>query len=92
MIKDILDREHVNTYSWPRLLTGRRESGVLRRMVLGAWMQAVNQVAGIDPTSYYMSYIFINALSMSELLSRVLAACGSVAYLMFACLAYLAIE
>lgn len=39
-----------------------------------------------------MSYIFINALGISELLSRILAACGSVDYLIFACLAYFWIE
>lgn len=39
-----------------------------------------------------MSYIFINALGISELLSRILAACGSVDYLVFACLAYFVIE
>jgi Na+/melibiose symporter-like transporter len=39
-----------------------------------------------------MSYIFINALGISPLLSRILAACGSVDYLIFACLAYFVIE
>ncbi|KAI6802946.1 general substrate transporter [Hortaea werneckii] len=92
VIKDILDREHMNTYSWWRLLSGRGPSGVLRRMILGAWMQAMNQISGINVTSYYMSYIFINALGISELLSRILAACGSVDYLIFACLAYFVIE
>ena len=46
-------------------------------------------MSGINVTSYYMSYIFINALGISTLLSRILAACGSVDYLIFACLAYL---
>lgn len=46
VIKDILDREHLNTYSWWQLLSGRGPSGVLRRMILGAWMQAMNQVSG----------------------------------------------
>ncbi|KAK5136393.1 hypothetical protein LTR08_003519 [Meristemomyces frigidus] len=92
IIKDILDREHLNTYSWRQLLSGRGPSGVLRRMILGAWMQAMNQVSGINVTSYYMSYIFINALGISELLARILAACGSVDYLIFACLAYFVIE
>lgn len=45
VIKDILDREHLNTYSWWALVTGRGPSGVLRRMLLGAWMQAMNQVS-----------------------------------------------
>lgn len=55
-------------------------------------MQAMNQISGINVTSYYMSFIFINALGISELLSRVLAAAGSVDYLVFACLAYFVIE
>lgn len=92
IIKDILDREHMNTYSWWELLSGRGPSGVLRRMILGAWMQAMNQISGINVTSYYMSYIFINALGISELLSRILAAAGSIDYLVFACFAYFVIE
>ncbi len=56
VIKEILDREHVTTYSWWQLLSGRGPSGVLRRMILGAWMQAMNQISGINITSYYMSY------------------------------------
>jgi MFS family permease len=39
-----------------------------------------------------MSFVFINELGISELLSRILAACGSVDYLIFACLAYFVIE
>ena len=39
-----------------------------------------------------MSYIFINSLGISELLSRILAAAGSLDYLLFACLAYFVIE
>lgn len=39
-----------------------------------------------------MSYVFINALGISELLSRILAAAGSVDYLLFSCLAYFIIE
>ncbi|KAF2740627.1 sugar transporter STL1 [Polyplosphaeria fusca] len=92
IIKDILDKEHMSTYSWWELISGRGPSGVLRRMILGAWMQAMNQISGINVTSYYMSYIFINALGISELLSRILAAAGSVDYLFFACMAYFVIE
>jgi hypothetical protein len=46
IIKDILDREHVNTYTWWQLVSGKGPSGVLRRMILGAWMQVMNQVGG----------------------------------------------
>jgi MFS family permease len=47
---------------------------------------------GINVTSYYMSYIFINALNIDELLARVLAAAGSMDYLLFSFLAYFVIE
>jgi hypothetical protein len=46
IIKDILDREHLNTYTWWQLVSGKGPSGVLRRMILGAWMQVMNQVGG----------------------------------------------
>lgn len=48
VIKDVLDREQMQSYTWWQLLTGRGPAGVLRRMVLGAWMQAMNQVSGIN--------------------------------------------
>jgi hypothetical protein len=67
IIKDVLDREHLNTYSWFQLLSGKGPSGVLRRMILGAWMQAMNQISGINVTSYYMTYIFIHALGISTI-------------------------
>lgn len=51
IIKDVLDKEHAYTYSWWQLLTGRGPSGVLRRMILGAWMQAMNQVSGLHKLS-----------------------------------------
>ncbi|KAF2101344.1 general substrate transporter [Rhizodiscina lignyota] len=93
IIKDVLDREHMNTYTWWQLLTGHGpKNGMLKRMILGACMQMFNQISGINVTSYYMSYIFINALHISETLSRILAAAGSVDYLIFSFLAYFVIE
>lgn len=32
-------------------------------------MQAMNQISGINVTSYYMTYVFIHALNISELRS-----------------------
>ncbi|KAH8812961.1 general substrate transporter [Xylogone sp. PMI_703] len=92
IIKDVLDREHVNTYSWWTLLRGNGPAGVLRRMALGAGMQAMNQISGINATSYYTTYIFINALGIGETHARILAAAGSVNYLIFALLSFLPIE
>lgn len=46
VIKDILDKETLNNFTWWQLLSGRGPSGLLRRMILGAWMQAMNQISG----------------------------------------------
>lgn len=67
IIKDILDREHVSDYTWWQVLSGQGPVGLLRRMLLGAWMLVMTQVSGINITSYYMSYVFIHALDFTEL-------------------------
>jgi hypothetical protein len=59
IIKDVLDREQMNSYTWFQLLTGKGPAGVLRRMILGAGMQAINQISGVNVTGYYMTYVFI---------------------------------
>jgi len=92
IIKDVLDREAMDTYTWWQLLTGKGPAGVLRRMILGAWMQAMNQISGINVTSYYMSYVFVHALHLGTLESRILSAAGSMDYLLFSFLAYFVIE
>ena len=89
-------------------------------MILGVGIQIMNQLSGINLTSYvflllscalkptqekqpaniqlllpirtYMSYIFIHSLNFSELNARILAAAGSMDYLLFACAAYYTIE
>jgi MFS family permease len=92
IIKDVLDREHVSTYKWHEVLSGKGPPGLLRRMVLGAWMLAMTQLSGINITSYYMTYVFIHALNFSVLRSRILSATGSIVYLIFSILAYGIIE
>lgn len=93
IIKDVLDREHHGAEAtWRQLLTGRGPPGALRRMVLGAWMQAMNQISGINVTSYYMTYVFIHAIGLDEQTARILAAAGSMDYLFFSFMAYFVIE
>jgi hypothetical protein len=50
IIKEVLDKEYAVSYSWLQIITGRGPAGVLRRMILGAWMQASNQISGINVT------------------------------------------
>ncbi|QGI67572.1 hypothetical protein CEK26_011523 [Fusarium fujikuroi] len=92
IIKDIMDKERGDECTWWQLITGRGPSGAVRRMILGAWMQCMNQISGINVTSYYMTYVFINALGLSEFMARVLAAAGSIDYLVFSFLAWFVIE
>ncbi|OAA53638.1 General substrate transporter [Niveomyces insectorum RCEF 264] len=92
VIYTVLESENMKAYSWLQLLSGKGPAGVLRRMILGICIQVMNQLSGINLTSYYMSYIFINALKFDSLRSRLLAAGSSMDYLFFACAAYFTIE
>jgi Sugar (and other) transporter len=40
IIKDVLDREYKNTYTWWQLITGKGPSGVVRRMILVSYIHA----------------------------------------------------
>ena len=44
IIQDVMEKESGDNYSWWQLITGRGPNGVVRRMILGAWMQCMNQV------------------------------------------------
>lgn len=44
IIKDVLDREYAVEYTWMQLITGRGPPGAMRRMILGAWMQAMSVI------------------------------------------------
>jgi hypothetical protein len=67
IIQTILDREQVSMYKWYEILTGHGPPGLLRRILLGAWMLAMTQLSGINITSYYMTYVFEHALNFSTL-------------------------
>lgn len=77
---------------WWDILRGRGPFGVGRRMMLSAWMLAMTQLSGINITSYYMTYAFVNTLKFSVVQSRILSTCGSVVYLIFSSLAYFIAE
>ena len=78
------EREH--GVSWWDLLRGRTGSGktcTIRRLLLGAGAQAMQQFAGINVTSYYLPTVLIQSVGLDEKLARLLAACNSVSYLLF---------
>lgn len=78
------EREH--GVSWWDLLrgkTGPNGTSTVRRLMLGAGAQAMQQLAGINITSYYLPTVLINSVGLDDKLARLLAACNSVSYLAF---------
>jgi len=96
--------ERQNAPKWSELLTGKTggKAGTctMRRLLLGAGTQFMQQFAGINVsilsycghlkanafqvTSYYLPTVLIQSVGLSEKLARLLAACNSVSYLFFA--------
>ena len=82
------EREH--GVSWWDILRGRTGSANTstgRRLILGAGTQAIQQLAGINVTSYYLPTVLIQSVGLDEKLARLLAACNSVSYLLFSLIA-----
>ncbi|KAK5092941.1 hypothetical protein LTR70_005195 [Exophiala xenobiotica] len=80
--------ERENAPKWSELLRGKTGSKAgtctMRRMLLGAGTQFMQQFAGINVTSYYLPTVLIESVGLSNNLARLLAACNSVSYLFFA--------
>ena len=77
--------------SWADLLRGRtgdqQGTSTIRRLVLGMGTQIMQQLSGINVTSYYLPTVLISSVGLSNGLARLLAACNSVSYLFFSLLA-----
>ncbi|XP_006458691.1 hypothetical protein AGABI2DRAFT_183661 [Agaricus bisporus var. bisporus H97] len=79
--------------SWKDLLKGRTgNTGMVKRLMLGAGTQWMQQLVGINVTSYYLPLVLQNSVGLSNTLSRLLAACNSVSYLVFSFLGLALIE
>lgn len=79
------EREHA--IPWKDLLRGRtgEHAGTctIRRLILGAGAQAIQQFSGINVTSYYLPTVLIQSVGLSNNMARLLAACNSVSYFLF---------
>ncbi|KAI9687689.1 MAG: hypothetical protein M1820_010377 [Bogoriella megaspora] len=79
--------ERENHIAWTDLIRGRTgEQGgtcTIRRLLLGMGTQAMQQLAGINVTSYYLPTVLIESVGLSNEMARLLAACNSVSYLLF---------
>ncbi|OTA78186.1 hypothetical protein M434DRAFT_38539 [Hypoxylon sp. CO27-5] len=83
-----IEYERQNAINWGDLLRGRTKAGTktIRRLVLGAGTQAMQQFGGINIMSYYLPTVLIESVKLDDSMARLIAACASVAYL-FASLA-----
>ncbi|KAF2140357.1 uncharacterized protein K452DRAFT_335482 [Aplosporella prunicola CBS 121167] len=79
--------ERENSVRWRDLLRGRtgQQGGTctIRRLILGMGTQAMQQLSGINVTSYYLPTVLIESVGLSNRMARLLAACNSVSYLLF---------
>ncbi|OTB05522.1 hypothetical protein M426DRAFT_72827 [Hypoxylon sp. CI-4A] len=80
-----IEYERQNAINWGDLLRGRTTSGTktIRRLLLGAGTQAMQQFGGINGTimSYYLPTVLIESVKLDDSMARLIAACASVAYL-----------
>ncbi|PFH49548.1 hypothetical protein AMATHDRAFT_63031 [Amanita thiersii Skay4041] len=76
--------ETMHTPGWKDIMRGHTgETGMIKRLALGAGTQWMQQLVGINVTSYYLPLVLQNSVGLSNNLSRLLAACNSVSYLFF---------
>ncbi|KAF8197103.1 hypothetical protein BJ912DRAFT_1020959 [Pholiota molesta] len=86
-----IEREHAP--SWSDILKGRTgDTGMISRLFLGAGTQWMQQLVGINVTSYYLPLVLQNSVGLSNQLARLLAACNSLSYLFFSFAGLLLIE
>lgn len=85
------DYEREHSPKWSELLRGKTgkegNTSILRRLILGAGTQAMQQLAGINVTSYYLPTVLIQSVGLDNTMARLLAACNSVSYLLFSLIA-----
>lgn len=83
-----------NAVRWRDLLLRRKtqDTKTLRRLILGAGTQFMQQFEGINIMSYYMPTVLISAVGMSNSMARLLTACNTTSYLLFTCVAAMLVE
>ncbi|KAF9039151.1 general substrate transporter [Panaeolus papilionaceus] len=92
-ILDAVQKEREVSIGWRDMLRGNTGgTGMIRRLVLGSGTQWMQQLVGINVTSYYLPLVLQNSVGLSNTLSRLLAACNSVSYLAFSFIGLLLIE
>ncbi|KAF9074248.1 hexose carrier protein [Rhodocollybia butyracea] len=85
--------EQEQSPSWGQILHGQTgNTGKVKRLLLGMGTQWMQQLVGINVTSYYLPLVLQNSVGLSNNMSRLLAGCNSVSYLVFSFIGLLLIE
>ncbi|EAU81684.2 hexose carrier protein [Coprinopsis cinerea okayama7 len=88
-----VQKEREGSVTWKDVVAGNTgNTGMIRRLCLGAGTQWMQQLVGINVTSYYLPLVLQNSVGLSNTTSRLLAACNSVSYLIFSFFGLLLIE
>lgn len=74
--------ERKNAPRWKDILLGRAGQGTktLRRLLLGAGTQALQQFGGINVVSYYLPTLLIESVGLGDRMSRLIAALAAIPY------------
>ncbi|KAL2833272.1 general substrate transporter [Aspergillus cavernicola] len=93
-IKYSIQYERDNAMRWRDLVRRNKTDSTktLRRLILGASTQAIQQFQGINIMSYYLPLVLINSVGFSNSMSRLLTACNATSYFIFSCAAVTMIE
>ena len=86
--------ERQNAITWKDLL--KRDKGndtkTLRRLLLGAGSQAMQQFGGINLMSYYLPMVLIKSVGLTNTMARLLTAVNATSYFLFATFAVTLVE
>lgn len=93
-IQYLVDYEREHALKWKDLLKSGAAGGTkpLRRLLLGAGTQFIQQFEGINIMSYYMPTVMINAVGLAEKRARLVSAINAITYFLFTFVAVILIE
>ncbi|KAJ5511236.1 Major facilitator superfamily domain general substrate transporter [Penicillium expansum] len=93
-IKFSITYEQDNSVRWRDLLRRGKADNTktLRRLLLGAGTQAMQQLQGINIMSYYLPLVLMNSVGLSDKMARLLTACNATSYFIFSCAAASIVE
>ncbi|KAJ5081796.1 hypothetical protein NUU61_010060 [Penicillium alfredii] len=87
--------ERENAMGWLQLISFKKKNNctkTVRRLLLGAGTQFMQQFQGINIMSYYLPTVLTTAVGTTEEMARLLTACNSVVYFLFTCMSVPLVE